>query len=249
MLRSIEHGDYDKIVTFFTVKRGKTTLIAKGAKKSSKRFAGVLELFSILEVVWSCGRGSGLAVLNEASLVRPFEMIRTSVVKTAYASYWCELICLWMEEGHKQDEVFGLLEFMLDQLNLGGMPWHALHIVFSLRFMSISGFSPGLSDCNVCGTPVDGFGEQYTVFDVRRGGILCEKCADHRADRLELSKGTIKLLQWALKAPLDKLNRLKFSRQAIEEGLRMIDAFVHCHLGKETKSLKFLKQIDPGPGH
>jgi len=44
MLRAIEHGDYDKIITFFTLKRGKISVIARGVKKSIKRFAGVLEL-------------------------------------------------------------------------------------------------------------------------------------------------------------------------------------------------------------
>ncbi|MBW2175145.1 MAG: hypothetical protein JRF64_11210 [Deltaproteobacteria bacterium] len=41
-----------------------------------------------------------------------------------------------------------------------------------------------------------------------------------------------------------KLNRVGFSRQTIEESVRMLEAFVVYHLGKETKSLKFLKQIE-----
>jgi DNA repair protein RecO (recombination protein O) len=249
MLRAIEHGDYDKIITFFTSKRGKTSLIAKGAKKSVKRFAGVLELFSVIDLVWSYGRGRGLPIIKEASLVQPFERIRTNVTKTAYASYWCELVSLWMEEGHRQVIVYRLLEHALGELNSDGMPERALHIVFLLRFMSISGFGAGISECNVCGTPVERFDRSEVVFDVRRGGVLCEKCARNRTDPLALSMGTVKVLQWALNAPLERLNRLRFSRQAIEESLRMIEAFVPYHLGKETKSLKFLKQIDPWGVH
>jgi len=49
-----------------------------------------------------------------------------------------------------------------------------------------------------------------------------------------------------LNEPLEKLNRLRFSRQAIEESLRMLESFIPYHLGKETKSLKFLKQLDSG---
>ncbi|MES0363299.1 MAG: DNA repair protein RecO C-terminal domain-containing protein, partial [Desulfobacteria bacterium] len=75
-------------------------------------------------------------------------------------------------------------------------------------------------------------------------GILCKECASQKAAPLGLSMGTVKLLNWVLTAPLGKLNRVGFSRQAIEESVRMLEAFVVYHLGKETKSLKFLKQIE-----
>jgi DNA repair protein RecO (recombination protein O) len=244
VLRVTEHGDYDKIITCLTHKRGKTSFIAKGAKKSIKRFAGVLELFSVLNLVWSFGRGRGLPVLQEASVVHAFEQIRTDITKMAYASYWCELVDRWMEQGQQQASVYKLLEYTLDQLNSGGLSEHPLHIGFQLRFMTLSGFRPGLEDCYICKKPLEQFGRSSVAFDVRRGGILCKECAPQKAAPLGLSMGTVKLLNWVLNAPLGKLNRVGFSRQAIEESVRMLEAFVVYHLGKETKSLKFLKQIE-----
>ena len=244
MLRATEHGDFDKIITFFTLKQGKISVIAKGAKKSIKRFAGVLELFSVLNLVYSFGRGRGLPILKEASVVHPFERIRTNITRTAYASYWCELVYAWMDQGQQQVSVYRLLEHTLDQLNRGSLSEHALHITFQLRFMAINGFRPGLEHCNICRTPVGRFRRSFVAFNVRRGGLLCERCAPQAAGPLYLSMGTVKLLCWVLNAPLHKLNRLRFSKQAIEESLRMLEAFVPYHLGKETKSLKFLKQLD-----
>lgn len=242
VLRAVDHGDHDKIVTCFTLERGKISLIAKGAKKSVKRFAGVLEIFSLLNMVWSLGRGRGLPILTEASVVRPFERIRTSIVRTAYASYWCELVYLWMEEDQKQLSVYNLLEYALDRLNSEGLPEPILHVAFQLHFMDISGFSPGLVRCNICGTPVEDFQRPAVRFDVRRGAVVCEKCSPDRGP-LVLSKGTAKLLGWMLRAPLQKIERLRFSEQALQESLRLLGAFVPYHLGKETKSLKFLKQL------
>ncbi|MBW1740058.1 MAG: DNA repair protein RecO [Deltaproteobacteria bacterium] len=244
LLRAIEHGDYDKVITFFTIKRGKISIIAKGAKKSIKRFAGVLELFSVLNLVWTYGRRQGLPILQEASMVHPFDQIRTDITKTAYASYWCELVYAWMEQGQKNVSVYELLEHTLDQLNSGGLPEHILHITFQLRFVVINGFKPNLDHCTICRTPLERFGNSSVTFGVRRGGILCEKCVPQDTGTLSLSKGTVKLLRWILNAPIEKLNRLRFSRQAIKESLRMLEAFVPYYLGKETKSLKFLKQID-----
>jgi DNA repair protein RecO (recombination protein O) len=96
---------------------------------------------------------------------------------------------------------------------------------------------------------MDQFQGSSVAFDVRRGGILCEKCYPGKQGHLFLSKGTIKFLAWVLNAPLEKLHRLRFSNQAIEESLRMLETFVPYHLGKETKSLKFLKQVRAGLAH
>ena len=250
VLRVTEHGDFDKIPTCFTLKRGKISLIAKGAKKSMKRFAGVLELFSVLNLVWSLGaRGGGMPVLQEASVVDPFERIRTSIIKTAYASYWCELVNVWMEQGQRQVSVYRLLEYVLTQLDRGGLPEHTLHIAFQLRFMALAGFRPGLDHCHACQRPFEPSGKAAVSFDVKRGGVLCQQCGSQLGGLLNLSRGTVKLLHWALHAPLGKLHRIRFSREATEESLRMLEAFVPYHLGKETKSLKFLKQLDSTLSH
>ena len=47
LLRKIEYGDHDYIITFLTRSRGKICVIAKNAKKSVKRFSGALDLFSV----------------------------------------------------------------------------------------------------------------------------------------------------------------------------------------------------------
>lgn len=243
LLRTVDHGDFDKIVTAFTLEYGKTSLMAKSAKKSKKRFAGVLELFSLVNLVWSYGRGRGLSILTEASVVKPFDRIRTDVTKTAYASYWCELVYLWMEEGQKQASVFKLLEYALDGLSSEGLSPPILHVTFQLRFMTMSGFSPGFTECNICGLSFENFRLTPVTFDVRRGGVVCERCASQGRSPLLLSKGTVKLLNWVLKAPLDKVERVRFSEVALEESLQMIETFVPYHLGKETKSLKFLRRL------
>jgi DNA repair protein RecO (recombination protein O) len=244
VLRIIEHGDHDKIITFFALKHGKVSLIAKGAKKSIRRFAGILELFSVLNLVWTRGRGRGLPILQEAGMVNPFERIRTSIAKTAYASYWCELVYQWMEQGQKQPSVYNLLEHALDELNAGDRPEETLHITFQLRFMVINGFRPSLEHCSTCRMPLKKFEGVSIAFDARQGGVLCPKCHAQKRGCLYLSKGTINHLRWVLNAPSEKLHRLRFSRQAKQESLELLEAFVPCHLGKETKSLKFLKALN-----
>jgi len=100
VLRRVAFGDFDLIVTLLTLSRGKIAVMAKAAKKSIKRFTGVLEPFALIQAV--CSKGRGMPILQEASLEHPLANIRSDVGKTAYASYWAEIIDIYPEENHKQ---------------------------------------------------------------------------------------------------------------------------------------------------
>ncbi|MBU0699047.1 MAG: DNA repair protein RecO, partial [Proteobacteria bacterium] len=196
LLRRVDFGDYDLIIHFYTIEKGKVSVIAKSAKKSTKRFAGILELFSVLDIVCSKSRSKGLPVLTEAILKYPFANIRSNIIKTAYASYWAELINEWMEEAQKQRQLFYLFRHVLEALDLGRQPESALSIIFQMRFMTISGLHPNLSFCSICQTEIGQIRENNCAFDIGKGGIVCSGCAAVSARKLCLSKGTIKQLLW-----------------------------------------------------
>lgn len=243
LLRRVDFGDYDVIATFFSLDRGKVSAIAKSAKRSKKRFAGVLELFSALEISCSTGRGKGLPVLQEASVVQPFSRIRSDILKTAYASYWAEMICDWSEEGEKQASLYSLLLHVLEGIDSGRMPPEALSILFQMRFLSLSGFSPDLDCCSFCRTEVEKMTGLTVRFDLGRGGIVCSGCAPDHLTSLRLHIGTIQQLRWIKRGGLENANRIRFTPQALSEGLSLLEAFAPYHLGKTPRSLSFLQQI------
>ena len=143
LLRRIEHGDYDLILTCLTPNRGKIALMAKSAKKSKKRFAGILEPFAVLEIVYSGpGRRRGLPILQEASMVHPFSGIRGDVLKTAYASYWAQLIAEWTEENVKEPSLFELYTYSLAEMDRGEQPADTLSVLFQMRFLDLAGLAP-----------------------------------------------------------------------------------------------------------
>lgn len=243
LLRRIDFGDYDLIITFFTLARGKISVIAKSAKKSTKRFAGILELFSVLDIVCSTGRRKGLPVLSEATVKHPFAGIRSDIIKTAYASYWTELINEWLEESQRQDQLYRLFEYVLGALDHDLKPGAALSILFQMRFMAISGLWPNLQSCSICRTAIDQIKADSFTFDLVKGGLACKGCAPVTSNVICLSKGTIKQLLWIKNGELAKAMRIKFTAQALQEGLQFSEAFVPYHLEKEPRSLMFLKQI------
>ena len=245
LLRRVDYGDFDLILTLFTEAQGKISVIAKHAKKSKKRFAGVLELFTVLNITCQTSRRTGLPVLQEALLEEPFTAIRGNMLNTAYASYWAELVATWAEDAQQLDQLYRLLVFVLTGLDRQQLDPALLNLMFQMQFLDIAGLCPNLNYCCVCKTDLDHLSHHMSGVDLPRGGLRCHCCGEHNDAHVCLSRGTIKQLQWLAEGDLNRVTRLRFSTQALSEAQRFLETFVPYHLGKEPRSLKVLRQIRP----
>jgi len=241
LIRLTNYGDYDLILTLFSHAQGKMSAIAKSAKKSSRRFAGVLELFSEVDAVLTLGRG--LPVLQEASLKNPFARIRVQPLSLAYASYWAEIVHDWMEDQMPQTELYQLLQHVLGELDQERIPAGVLSIIFQMRFLRLSGHSPNLEHCVGCRCQMRALRPDVLGVDIAKGGIACPTCASTCDPPQSLSKGTIKQLLWVAGGDLARAGRMKFSPPAIAESLEFLERFVPHHLGRQPRSLKVLRQL------
>jgi len=99
VLRVVEHGESDLIVRMLTPDHGRLTAIAKGARRSVRRFPGTLDIFNLLLVgVRRRGR-AGMGFLEQARLRSPFLELRRDARRYALASYLCELFDRMAPEG------------------------------------------------------------------------------------------------------------------------------------------------------
>jgi DNA repair protein RecO (recombination protein O) len=243
LIRRVNYGDTDVILTYLTPDHGKITVIAKSAKKSVKRFSGVLELFAAVELVHGSGRKSGLSVLREVAMREPFDGIRADITRTAYASYWAEIIKEWVEEGHAQPELYHLLHYVLSQLDAGCISVKILSILFQLRFLNCVGLAPNLTHCQQCRLELEKIPGPAVWFDFPKGGIYCEKCMAGPSGKKRLAKGTLKQLIWMATGDPGKVTRIRFGDATIKETLELLEPFLVFHLGREIHSLKFLRQL------
>lgn len=240
-----EYGENDILISFFSEGYGKITAIAKNAKKSVKRFGGVLELFSLIEAVFRPSKNGGLFVLSEASLEKPFEGIRTDFEKTAHAGYWSEVLSCSMEEGHGQDDIFHLFLEVLENMAEGRLPAETLGIIFQIKLLQLSGLSPDFSSCSGCGEPVDSVKCRSFFFDVRGGRLICKECFKGPAagNNFKISRGTINELRWIQNNTCSMSLRLRLNNGSLIESRKLLERFLPFHIGKEIKSLRLLDRL------
>jgi DNA repair protein RecO (recombination protein O) len=242
VLRTTDYGESDQIVTFFTREYGKIRGIAKGARRSRKRFVNALEPFSCSEIHFSRRNPEHLDFIDGCDVFSHFPNIRCDLEKTLAASYLLELLDQFTPEHKKSEISFNLLYDFL--VLMGKRPLSlALLRLFEIRLLKIAGYNPVLDYCLSCKTPL-ATNMKYR-FDSIKGGVVCSACLPqtHAAESIPVSLGTLKTLIMGREIETENLGRLLFSAQTAEESRRILGHFIRHILGREMKSLRVLNEI------
>jgi DNA repair protein RecO (recombination protein O) len=240
VLRVIDYGESDRIVTFCTADFGKIRGIAKGARRSRKRFANAIEPFCCSRILFSRRSPDSLALIEGCDVLCHFPGIRSDLEKSLAASCLIDLTDQFTSEDKKSEASFCLL---LDFLRLleGTALTEALLRFFEIRLLRISGYDPVLDHCISCRTPI--VKEAAYRFDAAKGGLTCNICAPGSRDAIPVSLGTIRTLLLGREMEIDRLGRLLLSDQSAEESRRLLSHFIRHILGRELKSVHVLNEI------
>lgn len=239
VLRSWPFGESDKIVTFLTEGYGKVTGIAKGAKRSQKRFVNTLEPFSLVNLRFQDQPHSTLAFIHACDLIRAFKDLTTSLEKIAYASYLVEIADGLTIEREENRPLFEHLREGLISIEERGTSLTFLTF-FELKMLKLSGYQPMLERCRRCGKNWQPYPQTRWRFSPADGGILCEFCSTFRKGAMSLSPEALYAL-----AELQKANGLfpsdpTFPLSAVKESRSALLRFIQCQINKELKSAPFL---------
>jgi len=118
IIRRINYGEADRILTFYTKHYGKIKAIAKGVRKLTSRKGGNVELFNHLIIFLA--RGKNLDILSEIQVLNSFKAKDLKKIKIAY--YFSELIDKLTPEKQPSQEVFNLLRDSLKKINQENLP-------------------------------------------------------------------------------------------------------------------------------
>jgi DNA repair protein RecO (recombination protein O) len=243
ILKVNDLGESDKIVTFYSMQAGKMAGIAKGAKRSKKRFSNKLEIFSVLDVMYDDRGRAGLVRIAEAELLASFMSLREDYERYVSAALACELIYYWSRDYDADKNIFHLLLWALQRIDRGSPPL-VVQIFFQVKLYTLLGYRLHLSGCIKCENTGQS-GMPY-IFHPGRHGLLCRTCHPALISRetVSLSLNTIKLLQHAQDLPMEKLERLCFSDASVREALQLFKVYGQYLLQREITAWNFLGKTE-----
>jgi len=245
ILRAVDVGESDRILHLLVPEHGRVTVVAKGARRSTKRFSGTLDLFNHLRVSLHRRRGSAIGRLEQAVLVRHFAPLRHDAARFALASYLLELLDRLAPEGGARRDMQRLFRFALDSFEAISLhrPDVALRTILELRALDALGVRPELRRCVGCARDLV---DERLGFHVADGGPVCSACAAQRSGVVPVHLGTLRALERALALDVAQLDRLILSSSLLQEARRVVSRFQRCHVGVELRSERFLDRMGLG---
>jgi DNA repair protein RecO (recombination protein O) len=175
LLGRVAYGEADLIVHLFTEPMGKVAALARGARRSQKRFGGSLEALHTLTLHLG-GRPQGeLFTLKEAAL----ETTRLGLTSDLDSLETAGKALAWVKQSAPpltpEPRVWSALLALLDELE---RPEHieprSLLVAFGVQLLDGLGWGLDLERCVSCGKPCpEG---QAAWVHPERGGLICRSC-------------------------------------------------------------------------
>jgi DNA repair protein RecO (recombination protein O) len=175
LVRQVAYGESDVIATLFTEAEGRLGVMARGARKSTKRVGGALEPFHTIEARLE-ERGGDLGTLREARIVR----VRSGIVARLDAIEAAGTALRWVRHAcpprTREPEAWRTLIALLDELDALDERASARVALAhaAVRLLGDVGYGLEWERCVHCGKecPPD----RAARLDPSRGGLVCSAC-------------------------------------------------------------------------
>jgi DNA repair protein RecO (recombination protein O) len=252
VLKTTPLRESDLLVVLYTRTRGRVATVARGARKSQRRFAGALQLLVLGQYQLGRPPRGELWSLEAADVEREWTRLASDVVAVAHASYVAELIGALLPPEAPEPHALDVLIALWDSLAEGGPSPAALRSV-ELALLELAGHGPALDTCAACGA---GDLESGAVFDPSRGGAICRRCAatSRGAGVRPVDAGTLRYLRAVAAADGPSGARAidgdaSFSAAERTAGRDAFVAMVQGLVGKPLKSLEYIAKLGAATYH
>lgn len=180
LLRRVEYGEADLVLTLFTEKLGKLSALARGGRKSTRRFGGALEPMHTLLVELDERPGAELLTLASAALATPRPGIMNSLKAMEAAGRALSWVRRAAPPRTPEAGPYAVLTTLLDRLARARDDEAVQAALAEAGLALLSGFGWGidLERCVRCGRGAAP--EQSASVDAARGGLVCRSCGGAR---------------------------------------------------------------------
>lgn len=237
VLRRVNFGEADRMLTLFSKEYGKIRALAKGARKPQTRKTGHVELF--MRTNFLIARGKNIDIVTQAEMIEAYPKLRGDLVRTTYASYVVELIDQFTGEGDRDLTKYQLLAEALEWFSTAEDLMLTARY-YELRLLALAGFQPQLFQCAFRGEEIL---EQDQFFSAEIGGLLCPDCQSADPRSRAISAAAVKVLRYLQTRPWDTVRVLHLRTQLNRELESAMHYYLSYILEKNLKSVDFLRRL------
>jgi len=184
IIKRINLGEADRIVTALSRDFGKIRFVAKGVRRIKSKLSGSIEPYYESELLLFTGKN--LDILSNASILKTFIPNKPELVTLKTANYFGEIIDRLTPDQEKDPELFDIFETSLNLLSDSIFA----KLYFESRFYQHSGVFPETNLCVKCQKKPDSF-----FFSTYANGSICESCRYAFADAVPVTQKALRFWQ------------------------------------------------------
>jgi DNA repair protein RecO (recombination protein O) len=223
----VPYGEADAVVTLFTEELGKVSAMARGARKSTRRFAAALEPMHALVVALDERPGAELFGLREATVTRP----RAHLLRDLDGMSAAGQALRWVRAGAPprtpEPDVWSELEALLERLDdpSDTLPPKTHLAASGLRLLRYLGYGLELDACVRCGKRCDPARSAFV--DAASGGLICQADGGGQSPSHHRIDAATRQRLWAASRGRDAALLPEDTAMA----LRLVDEALEAHAG------------------
>ena len=237
VMRVKEFGESDLLITFFTRERGLVRGVAKGGRRSCKRFVNCLDLFTLVKLEYGLSREGALPLLQSGRLINGFPNLRGDFSAISMASFMVEITEILYPQGVVEEKAFHLLKEAFAGLS-AGVKTPVMALLFLARSLALSGFGIDTKKCCFCGRAYQGEGR--AVFVPQKGGIACLHCRKPSSRNPVLTPNSTRVLEMIQTKDLGDVSGVMVPDQVVEELRPVMKLHREYHLERPLKTAKYI---------
>lgn len=236
VIKEVNTGDADKIITLFSKNHGKVQVFAKGARRTRSSLSASCQLLAYSDFVLFKGRDS--YNISSGELIESFYDLRNDIERLTFAAHITEIVNDIVQEEQPSARLLQLYLNTLHLLNKNTKNPLLLVRVFELRAMSIIGYAPNTLD----GEQIENCGSLY--FSFRKSSVVGENDLDGESAAYGITAGTATALRHIVKAPLNNLFSFEASPLLLKELSHISSNYLKDKMDKSYKKLDFLETLN-----
>lgn len=253
ILKESPIGDNDKLLTLLTAQEGRLTMTAKGARSMRSKVLSVCRLFTYGNFEYY--EKNERRWLSGGSVNESFFGLCSELEAFTLASYLSEIAYEITGEGVEAEEILRMTLNSFYCLENQKKPLWQIKAAYELFAVRVSGMSPDLSDCTVCGAADK---SEYWL-DVMNGAILCPECmkkrgigsvipeVDEYSTRnilLPISASALEAMRYIMTAPVRRIFAFTVKDEESADMLcRAAEVYLVNHLERNFETLDFYKKV------